>query len=337
MFQLFQQKIEAAIAAHPDETDDNPQYLKVRHALDHCDDIQQTHQRRGELQDRLWARVREDIEGDRARLERVYQQHRTGKGGLDLNANLEMPLHQRKAHIHRMPGGYLGEAFDTGVMYDHGTFLYGYGWFGPLNDELGHTLIHQVLNTYYPEFSPKAIVDLGCAVGHSTLPYTTAFPEATVCGVDVSAALLTYAITRARVLGQTVYFAQQNAEHTDFPDQSFDLVVSHILFHEIPAIARQRVFAESYRLLKPGGLMVHLESGLFMNPPNVVARYFRDTEVWANSEPYLGSSKFEDFPAYAQQAGFAPEEFQVRRVPGYSAAKNGDTQPRWIAFCGVKS
>ena len=226
------------------------------------------------MQDRLWAKTLADIELDRQRLESAYNRHRTGAGGLELNPTLELPLHQRKAHIHRMPGGYLQDIEDdplgTGMLYDHGVFLYGYGWFGPLNDELGHTLIHHVLREHYPEFQPDTILDLGCSVGHSTLPYASAYPDATVWGVDLGASLVRYAISRARALNQTVYFAQQNAERTDFADGSFDLVVSHILLHEIPNIARKRVFAESYRLLKPGGMMVHMESQLFLKPPSLV-------------------------------------------------------------------
>jgi hypothetical protein len=96
------------------------------------------------------------------------------------------------------------------------------------------------------------------------------------------------------------------------------------------------VFVEGDRLLKSGGIMVHLESKLFLEPSTLVARYYRDTEVWANSEPYLASSKFEDFPAYTLEAGFAPEEFHVHYTPGYYAAKHGNTNAGWVAFCGVK-
>ena len=340
MFQLFQQQVDDVAAAYPDVTHPDTLYLKVRPVLDDCAAVQAVHQRRGVLQDRLWANVLTRIAHDRSRLATVYQCQRSGHGGLELNPALAMPLHQLKTHIHRMPGGYLGDrdedSFWTGVLYDHGVFLYGRGWLGPLNDELGQTVIHQVLAPHYPEFQPQTIVDLGCAVGHSTLPYAAAYPDARVWGIDLGASLLRYAIARARILNQSVYFSQQNAEHTDFADQSVDLVVSHILMHEIPGVARQRVFAESYRLLKPGGIMVHLESRLFLEPATLAARYFRDTEVWANSEPYLGSSKFTDFATYALEAGFAPEAFQIHAVPGYYAAQQGNAKAGWVALCGVK-
>ncbi len=340
MFQLFQRKIDEITSVYPDEENQEKLYLKVRQVLDECSEVKQAHYRRGELQDRLWARVLMDIDDDRQRLEDVYQCHLKGKGGLELNPDLDIPSHQLKTNIHRMPGGYLHDrqedSFGSGVLYDHGTFLYGQGWFGPLNDELGQTLIHQILSQHYPNFQPQMILDLGCSVGHSTLPYPLVYPKAKVWGIDLGASLLRYAIARARILNQAVYFSQQNAESTEFADRSFDLVVSHILLHEIPGVSRKRVFAESYRLLKPGGIMVHLESKLFLDPSTLVARYFRDTEVWANSEPYLASSKFEDFPSYALEAGFMPEEFHVHYTPGYYAAKKGDTNARWVAFCGVK-
>ncbi|PSN12101.1 SAM-dependent methyltransferase [filamentous cyanobacterium CCP5] len=341
MFQLFQQKISAAIATYPDEEDQDRLYAKIRPGLDNCPEIMVAHQRRGELQDQLWANVLEAIDRDRLRLDAVYNAHRSGSGRVELNSTLNIPVHQQKTHIHRMPGGYLqdleADSYGSGLLYDHGVFLYGRGWFGPLNDELGQTVIHQVLNQHYPDFQPVNILDLGCSVGHSTLPYTSAYPEARVTGIDLGASLLRYGAARASVLGETVQFAQQNAESTDFGDRSLDLVVSHILLHEMPGAARRRVFAESYRLLKPGGLMVHLESQLFLEPPNLVGRYFRDTEVWANSEPYLASSKFEDFPRYALEAEFAPEAFQIYRVPGHYGSQNGDPTPRWIALCGTKN
>jgi SAM-dependent methyltransferase len=341
MFQLFQRKTEEIVSAYSGEENQEKLYLKVRHALDECPEVQKTNYHRGVLQDSLWSTVSAAIDQDRERLEDVYQRHLKGKGTLELNPDLDIPQHQLKTNIHRMPGGYLHnpeeDNFNSGVLYDHGVFLYGRGWFGSLNDELGQTLIHNVLAQYYPNFQPHTILDLGCSVGHSTLPYASAYPQAQVWGIDLGASLLRYAIARARVLNQTVYFSQQNAERTEFADQSFDLVVSHILLHEIPGVSRKRVFSESYRLLKPGGIMIHLESSLFLQPPTLVARYFRDTEVWANSEPYLGSSKFDDFLPYALEAGFAPEEFQMRYVPGYYAAKIGNTNPSWIAFCGMKS
>ncbi len=310
----------------------------LRRQLDACPQIQAAHQRRAALQDQLWATVKAAIADDRQRLEAVADSQRRGPGSLQLTADLAIPSHQLKADIHRMPGGYLNEQEEdgvvTGALYDHGVFLYGQGWFGPLNDAPGRTVIEQVLARHHAGLRPRRILDLGCGAGHSTLPYAAAFPEAEVWGIDLGASLLRYASARARLLDHAVHFAQQDAERTGFGDRSFDLIVSHILLHEIPAAARRRLFAEAHRLLRPQGVMVHLDSALFLRPSTPASRYFRDTEVWVNSEPYLASSPDHAFAAYALEAGFAPDRFQVHELPGPTAGAGGT--PQWLAFCARK-
>ncbi|WP_036481608.1 methyltransferase domain-containing protein [Myxosarcina sp. GI1] len=341
-FLLLKNKIEELEAKYSESQNSESVYRHIRKELDATPEIQAAHQRRSELQDRLWQQATSELESDRQRLEKEFKSYQKleEKGRVELDSKFVYPRYQSKVDIHRMPGGYLqslDEAdFWTGAIYDHGVFLYGQGWFGGLNDELGYTLINNVLRNYYPEFTPQKILDLGCSVGHSTLPYASEYPNAEVWGIDLGASLLRYASARAKALSKKVYFAQQNAEKTDFKDSSFDLVVSHILLHEIPCGARKQVFAESYRLLKPGGIMVHLESQLFLSPPNLFSRYFRDTEVWVNSEPYLGSSKLPDFQTYAMSAGFKPEDFKLHRVPGYYANQQGNKNPGWLALCARK-
>ena len=342
LFLLLQNKI-AEISANYSESDD-PEllYRHLRQKLDAIPEIQAAHKKRRLLQDSLWKKVVKDIDSDRDRLTREFEFYSKiqDKSKLELNPSFEYPSHQLKVDIHRMPGGYTQSEnesdFNTGAVYDTGVFLYGQGWFGGLNDELGQTLINNVIRKYYSELNPQRILDLGCSVGHSTLPYATEYKNAEVWGIDLGASLLRYASARAKALNKKVNFAQQNAEKTDFEASSFDLVVSHILLHEIPSGARKKVFAESYRLLKPGGIMVHLESQLFLSPPNLVSRYFRDTEVWVNSEPYLGSSKLEDFTNYANFAGFAPEEFKTYQVAGYWGQQKGNDRAGWIAMCAKK-
>ncbi|WP_346290846.1 class I SAM-dependent methyltransferase [Sphaerothrix gracilis] len=340
LFGTLQSKIKALSEKFAQAENQEISYPHLRQELDRSAEIQAVHHQRGVLQDRLWQQVADEIEKDRDRLAAAFATYSQPQDTLELDPNLEIPAHQLKANIHRMPGGYLQDGGDadfwTGALYDHGVFLYGQGWLGSLNDELGHTVIHHVLAEHYPQLKPHKILDMGCSVGHSTLPYVSAYPEAEIWAIDLSASLLRYAHARAHALGKTVHFSQQNAENTKFATNSFDLVVSHILMHEIPCGARKKVFAESYRLLEAGGVMVHLDSKLFLSPPTPMARYFRDTEVWANSEPYLGSSRFEDFERYALEAGFKPENFKIHSVPGYYAAQQGSENAGWAAFCAVK-
>ncbi|PZD70720.1 Ubiquinone/menaquinone biosynthesis C-methyltransferase UbiE [Acaryochloris thomasi RCC1774] len=338
-FKTLQSKIEEISCLDLAEEKQGLSYSYFREELDQSPEMQAANQRRSSLQDSLWQQVSEEIGKDRDRLAQEFETYAKNQERLELFPDLKIPVHQLKVDIHRMPGGYLQDKVDDfwqGILYDHGVFLYGQGWLGSLNDELGQTLIHHILQKYYPRLDPKKILDMGCSVGHSTLPYASHYPQAKTWGIDLSSSLLKYANARANALSQEVYFSQQNAEQTKFAGQFFDLVVSHILIHEVPCGARKRIFEESYRLLDKGGVMVHLDSKLFLSPSTHTARYFRDTEVWVNSEPYLASSKFEDFKTYALAAGFSAENFQVLSVPGYYAHQHGNHNPGWAAFCAVK-
>jgi len=55
-------------------------------------------------------------------------------------------------------------------------------------------------------------------------------------------------------------FVQANAEALPFEEESFDVVVSVYLFHELPAEAQDAVFADVSRVLAPGGVFVLTDS-----------------------------------------------------------------------------
>ena len=51
-----------------------------------------------------------------------------------------------------------------------------------------------------------------------------------------------------------------NAESMPFRAGHFDVVTSVHMFHELPKDARRRVYAEMWRVLRPGGLLVIQDS-----------------------------------------------------------------------------
>jgi ubiquinone/menaquinone biosynthesis C-methylase UbiE len=154
---------------------------------------------------------------------------------------------------------------------------------------------------------------MGCSVGHSTVPYAEAYPDAEVHGIDVAAPMLRYAHVRAEALGQRVHFSQQNAERTQFPDGSFDLVVSHILLHEMPVFAIRNVLRESYRLLAPGGRMIHLEGALYQNMDPFRA-FLYDWETANNNEPFWSAMRDLDLKQLASEAGFAADPIEMKFI-----------------------
>jgi ubiquinone/menaquinone biosynthesis C-methylase UbiE len=155
---------------------------------------------------------------------------------------------------------------------------------------------------------------MGCSVGHSTIPYVDTYPEAEVYAIEIGAPMLRYAHARAETLGKRVYFSQQNAEHTNFADGSFDLIVSHILLHETSSAAIRNIVRECHRLLRPGGMMLHVEVPQYhgMDPYD---SFILDWDTYNNNEPFWGTLHDMDLVELATNGGFASDKIIQVAIP----------------------
>ena len=244
---------------------------------------------------------------------------RKTKGSLRLNPALKIPRYNSEIHIHCQPGGYHVESAQddvfAGALYDIGAYQYGMGGQGPMTDDVGVT-VGDYFHEKLPLFKPSRILDLGCGVGHQTLGLAEAFPKAKLHGCDLGAPMVRYAHARAESLGKAVHFSQQNAESTDYPDESFDLITSMILFHETSQKAIPNIINECYRLLRPGGYMVHGDVPEFNKYwPEPYDQFQRDWTTHFNAEPFRSKMREMDMPGLAKAAGFRPHSIVEDRVP----------------------
>ena len=286
-------------------------------------------------QEMMWSAAQKPVQRDLDQL--IEQAKKTGSNGgsLRLDPTLEVPRYHRAVDIHCQPGGYHTEIADDdvapGAIYDRAVFIYAMGQMGPDNADMGASAVAW-LRENHPDLKPARILDLGCAVGHSTTPYAEAWPEAETHGIDVAAPMLRYAHARAEALGARVHFSQQNAEKTDFEDASFDLVVSHILLHETSAKALRNIIAECHRLLKPGGLMMHAETPPYKNLEPFDA-FMLDWDTRNNNEPFWGRSHEVDYVELSRKGGFdgdkvfetmAPSAYQTAQARRSKVFQGGD-------------
>ncbi len=276
----------------------------------------------------LWSTVADCIERQAKELSEAAKMENP-IGSLQLNPNFELPWYQWDVDIHAMPGGYRGEYGDgdvfAGALYDRGVYLYAMGQMGALNDDYGQSIIDNYLSVEHQKFTPEHILDMGCTVGHATLPYAQAFPTAEVYAIDLGAPVLRYGHARAEALGERVHFSQQNCEETDFPDEKFDLIVSHIVLHELPPEALRRTFAECHRLLKPGGLMIHADFPGYEGVDHL-SQSMIDWDTYNNHEPFWGPMRDMDLVAESAAAGFTTANVGSVVVPTGRILQSGKSQ-----------
>ena len=102
------------------------------------------------------------------------------------------------------------------------------------------------------------LLDVACGTGRFLRAVKEAFPRLAVTGSDLSAAYLEEARRHLKPYEMTSEAAA--AEALPFADRSFDIVTSIYLFHEVPPDIRRAIAREFARVLKPGGLLVFMDS-----------------------------------------------------------------------------
>ena len=278
-------------------------------------------------QEMIWDSIIPSIERAQPNLNKLASKLSSeGKGKLNLDPSLEIPNYVKACDIHLMPGNYNTDrgGFDVtqGALYDRGVYVYADGNAGPWGDSIGRSLAKHLM-LRFPKFNPSKILDIGCTVGHNLLPFMDTYPAAELNAIDVSAPVLRYAHSRAEALGYPINFHQMNGENMQFPDNSFDLVFSIITFHETSIVAMKNILKECNRVLRPGGMMIHMELPRTDNMDPFDAFYL-DWDSYYNNEPFYQSWTSIDLKEAYKSAGFSSEKYFEVITPDVYVASQED-------------
>ncbi|MGH7601708.1 MAG: class I SAM-dependent methyltransferase, partial [bacterium] len=99
------------------------------------------------------------------------------------------------------------------------------------------------------------VLDLGCGTATLTLLIKQLHPQAMVFGLDGDAKALAIARSKIAKAGMEITLVQGLSDAMDFPDASFDRVLSSLVFHHLTSEKKRRTLAEIFRVLKPGGAL----------------------------------------------------------------------------------
>ena len=243
-----------------------------------------------------------------AKLKERVEKINEGKKTLILDKSVPVPKYLKAVDNHIMPGSYHTPLFEGDVAnaanYDGGLFVTTAGLLGKYTDGGGQAIGDWVMNTN-PDFKPKRILDIGCGIGHNVLPLAKRFPDAEIIAIDTGEPMLRYGHARAQDLGYTeVVFQQADAANLPFEDNSFDWVQTTMFLHETGGKSIYKIMKEIHRVLKPGGITLHIEQPEYTDEMSLYEKWIRDWDAYNNSEPYW--SKMHDIspPDLMEASGF---------------------------------
>lgn len=217
-------------------------------------------------------------------------------GRLTLDPKLALPDYYTQVDIHQHPGGLWSDEI-AGAVYESGARTT-----TPLLGD-SHASLHDRFTKLIASRGPaQRILDLGCGFGKSTRPFATTFTGARIDAIDLSASCLRFAAANgAPPPAAAIHFQQMDANELKFPASSFDLVTSTMFLHETPPEPLRRVFEETFRVLEPGGRMIHLD---FYLMPDVFSRFMHYGHGQRNNEPFMQPLAELDLPGLLSSIGF---------------------------------
>ena len=152
------------------------------------------------------------------------------------------------------------------------------------------------------------MLDVGCGTGTLAIEVQRRVGSAgRVVGIDPSAEQIARARAKAARRNLPIEFQIGVIEQLAFPDQTFDVVLSTLMMHHLPASLKRQGLVEIARVLKPGGRLVIADFTRKQERAGQAARF------------HAGGSSLHELAALVADAGFTQVETEEMRPPRFSA------------------
>jgi tRNA (cmo5U34)-methyltransferase len=104
-----------------------------------------------------------------------------------------------------------------------------------------------------PAFNPKTILELGCGTGNLTQLVHKRYPTAAITAVDISAECINEC--KSKIASTNIEYVKCDFKEIDFPQNSFDLVISSISIHHLKDVDKEILFRKLFNYQTPSGVL----------------------------------------------------------------------------------
>jgi SAM-dependent methyltransferase len=141
-------------------------------------------------------------------------------------------------------------------------FIYAHNAFSERGGNIQNKIYELILK--YIEFNGTGkIIDIGCGNAGLTIKIAKRYPNSNICGIDYWGGNWDYSEkscvdnARAESVDKQIEFKQGCASSLPFEDNTFDLAISNLVFHEVKDTKDKRLLIkEALRIVKPNGSFV---------------------------------------------------------------------------------
>ena len=153
----------------------------------------------------------------------------------------------------------------------------------------------------------EQILDVGCGKGTLALEVARRGSAGRVAGIDPSSEQIARARRAAARRNAPIEFQIGVIEQLPFPEATFDVVLSTLMMHHVPAPLKRQGLSEIARVLKPGGRLVIADFTHHADRAGRSARF------------HAGGSRLPDLVALVTDAGFERVETEEMSPARFSA------------------
>lgn len=151
------------------------------------------------------------------------------------------------------------------VPHRHFLPAAGDDWLLPLYDPItrwmGGEAAHRRLVEQAQLKPGQRALEIGCGTGNLTLLAKKLHPDVEVVGLDPDAKALERARQKAERQRLPIRLERGFADEIGAPGESYDVVLSALMFHHLDRDVKKRTLTEVHRVLRPGGSLHLLDFG----------------------------------------------------------------------------